>query len=156
MKYFTAKQLSCPTPDTFNHASEWRRGITLQDWMKPYVLELSYTSWRLKPYAQDLGDDGPPFHWDPERRALLRADLDGAFLHVYGLSREQPNMSSSPSSLSANTRSVTSVSTAPSALSLRPTTVWPTQSPTAARDGDHSPTFQRDAVHAMTNEHSIS
>jgi len=43
----------------------------------------------LKPYAVDLGDDGPPFRWDEERRALLRADLDAAFLHVYGLAREE-------------------------------------------------------------------
>jgi hypothetical protein len=51
------------------------------------VLELAYTSWRLKSYAEDLGDDGPPFRWNPERRSLLRADLDAAFLHVYGLDR---------------------------------------------------------------------
>jgi hypothetical protein len=51
--------------------------------------ELSYTSWRLKPYAEQLGDHGPPFHWHVERRALLWADLDAAFLHVYGLSREE-------------------------------------------------------------------
>jgi len=31
---------------------------------------------------------GPPFRWDPERRALLRAELDAAFFHLYGLSRE--------------------------------------------------------------------
>jgi hypothetical protein len=43
----------------------------------------------LQPYAQDLGDNGPPFRWDPECRALLRADLDAAFLHVYGLNREE-------------------------------------------------------------------
>lgn len=62
---------------------------TLGRWLKTYVLELSYTSWRLKPYAEDLGDHGQPFHWNAERRALLRADLDAAFLHVYGLDRTQ-------------------------------------------------------------------
>ena len=41
------------------------------------------------PTPQDLGDDGPPFRWDPERRALLRADLDAGFLHVYGLDRDE-------------------------------------------------------------------
>lgn len=34
-----------------------------------------------------MGDDGPPFRWDPDRRSLLRADLDAAMLHVYGLTR---------------------------------------------------------------------
>ena len=63
--------------------------MTLAEWVRRYVLELSYTSWRVKPYAIDLGDDRPPFRWDVERRALLRADLDAAFLHVYGLSRPE-------------------------------------------------------------------
>jgi hypothetical protein len=36
-----------------------------------------------------LGDDGPPFRWDPERRALLRADLDAGFMHIYGLTRTE-------------------------------------------------------------------
>ena len=62
---------------------------TLGRWLKTYVLELSYTSWRLRPCAEDLGDDGPPFQWNAERRALLRADLDAAFLHVYGPDRTQ-------------------------------------------------------------------
>ena len=87
MKYFTAKQLACPTPETFEAAAAWHRDYSLAEWVRPYVLELSYTSWRLRPYAEDLGDDGPPFHWDPDRRALLRADLDAGFLHVYGLNR---------------------------------------------------------------------
>ena len=63
--------------------------MSLAEWVIPYVLELSYTSWRLRPYANEMGDDGPPFRWDPERRALLRADLDAAFLHVYGLTRPE-------------------------------------------------------------------
>jgi hypothetical protein len=89
MKYFIAKQLSCPTPATYAKPTEWHPEQTFAEWVRPYVLELSYTSWRLKPYAVDLGDDGPPFRWVEERRALLRADLDAAFLHVYGLAREE-------------------------------------------------------------------
>ncbi|GFG53373.1 restriction endonuclease [Mycolicibacterium agri] len=87
MKYFIVKQLACPHPDHFARPAPWQSGETLRTWLTPYVLELSYTSHRLRPYAQDLGDDGPPFRWDPQRRALLRADLDAAFLHIYGLTR---------------------------------------------------------------------
>lgn len=89
MTYFIVKQLACPTPAQFTRTAPWHPSTTLTDWLLPYVLELSYTSWRLLPYAQDLGDDGPPFRWDPERRALLRADLDAAFLHIYGLRRDE-------------------------------------------------------------------
>lgn len=89
MKYFIVKQLPCPSPTVFGEVTSWRTGVSLADWVRSYVLELSYTSHRLKPYAEEMDDNGPPFRWDPERRALLRADLDAAFLHVYGLTRAE-------------------------------------------------------------------
>lgn len=89
MKQFTVKQLACPSPDAFDQPTPWDCDSTPAEWIRPYVLELSYTSWRLKPYADDIGDDGPPFHWIPERRALLRAELDAGFIHLYGLQREE-------------------------------------------------------------------
>jgi hypothetical protein len=89
MTYFIVKQLACPRPTDFAVPTSWQSERTLAEWVTPYVLELSYTSWRLHPYAQEMGDDGPPFRWDTERRALLRADLDGAMLHAYGLTRTE-------------------------------------------------------------------
>jgi hypothetical protein len=58
------------------------------DWLANRVLELTYTSWDMQPFARDLGYDGPPFRWDPERRFLLRCELDAAFFHLYGLARD--------------------------------------------------------------------
>ncbi len=55
----------------------------------PKVLELTYTSRSLAPFARDLGYDGPPFRWDEERRALLRADLDAFYARAYGLDRDE-------------------------------------------------------------------
>jgi hypothetical protein len=55
----------------------------------PKVLELTYTSHSMAPFARDLGFDGPPFAWDEERRAHLRADLDAWFALAYGLSRDE-------------------------------------------------------------------
>ena len=55
----------------------------------PKVLELSYTSHSLAPFARDLGHDGPPFAWDEDRRALLRADLDAFYARAYGLTRDE-------------------------------------------------------------------
>ena len=82
--------MPAPSPDTFDDPPPGKRDLTLGDWRAAHTsLNSSYTSWRLKPYAEDLGDDGPPFRWDADRRALLRADLDAAFLHVYGLSRKK-------------------------------------------------------------------
>lgn len=87
--YFIVEQLACPTPVVFDEPTPWQPAHTLAAWITPYVLELSYTSWRLQAYAQDMHDSGPPFRWNPERRALLRADLDAAFLQVYGLTRSE-------------------------------------------------------------------
>ncbi|MHB1535557.1 MAG: hypothetical protein ACYC1D_13300 [Acidimicrobiales bacterium] len=42
----------------------------------------------MAPAALALGDDGAPFVCDPGRRAVLRAELDGAFFHLYGVERD--------------------------------------------------------------------
>lgn len=55
----------------------------------PKVLELTYTSHSLAPFARDLGYDGPPFAWDEDRRAHLRADLDAFYARAYGLTRDE-------------------------------------------------------------------
>jgi hypothetical protein len=86
---FAAKQLSCPAPQEFSKTTPWEIGSDLASWIRPYVVELSFTSMRLSAYANDLGHHGQPFRWDSERRAMLRADLDAAFLHIYGLERDE-------------------------------------------------------------------
>jgi hypothetical protein len=84
---FFLKQLACLTPRDFEAPTAWKKGESLREWLKPYLLELSYTSWRLQPYALDLGDSGAPFHWNSDRRAMLRADVEAGFFHSYGLNR---------------------------------------------------------------------
>ncbi len=53
------------------------------------VLELTYTSHAMAPFARELGFKGPPFAWDEERRALLRAELDAFYARAYGLNRDE-------------------------------------------------------------------
>ncbi len=36
-----------------------------------------------------MHDDGPPFRWNPDRRPQIRAELDAAYLHLYGLVRDE-------------------------------------------------------------------
>ena len=55
----------------------------------PRVLELTYTTHDLQPWASDLGYDGPPFPWNPDHRAILRAELDAWYAKLYGLSRDE-------------------------------------------------------------------
>jgi hypothetical protein len=43
----------------------------------------------MAPFAHDLGFDGPPFLWDEDRRALVRAEVDAFYARAYNLSREE-------------------------------------------------------------------
>ena len=53
------------------------------------VLELTYTTPDMMGWANDLGYTGEPFTFDPERRAILRAELDAYYAKLYGLTRDE-------------------------------------------------------------------
>lgn len=59
------------------------------DFIVPRVLELTYTSYSLKGWAEALGYEGEPFVFDPERRAILRAELDARYAKLYGLNEQE-------------------------------------------------------------------
>lgn len=73
----------------FGQPAAWGPHCLLEAWVIPRVVELSYCAWDVADFASDLGWDGPPFRWDVERRALIRAELDAAFFHLYGLNRDE-------------------------------------------------------------------
>ncbi|WP_035736236.1 Eco57I restriction-modification methylase domain-containing protein [Glycomyces arizonensis] len=53
------------------------------------VLELVFSSYDMRPFAVDMGDEGrAPFVWDEERRFFMRAELDALFFHLYGIERD--------------------------------------------------------------------
>jgi hypothetical protein len=94
LTYGVVKQLACPVPSTFDETLPWA-DRPLREWVLPRVLELTYTSHRISGYARDIlgprddGAPGQPFRWIPQRRELIRAELDGAMMHVYGLARPE-------------------------------------------------------------------
>lgn len=78
------QQIPVLAPTIFQTANTWNGQInTINDWLLPRVLELTYTAWDLEAFAADCGWSGPPFRWDEERRFLLRCELDAAFFHLY-------------------------------------------------------------------------
>jgi hypothetical protein len=87
LTYSYLKQLPALAPQVFAARAGWAAKITLRDWLLRRVVELTYTAWDLEPFARDVGYDGPPLRWEPERRSALRAELDAAFFHLYGVSR---------------------------------------------------------------------
>ena len=60
-----------------------------EPWIVSRVLELTYTSHTLAPFARDVGYKGHPFPWDEDRRAGLRAELDAFYARAYGLTRDE-------------------------------------------------------------------
>ena len=81
LKYHVKKQLPNLPPERY----------TSEDlvFIIPRVLELTYTSLNLKPWAQELGYEGEPFIFDPRRRAALRAELDAYYARLYALTRDE-------------------------------------------------------------------
>ncbi|MBN1174072.1 MAG: N-6 DNA methylase [Micromonosporaceae bacterium] len=80
MALMTWKQLPVPAPDQMEPHVPF---------IVPRVLELVYTAYDMEGLARDLDDpvDLGPFRWDEERRARIRAELDGYFFHLYGIDR---------------------------------------------------------------------
>ncbi len=88
LTYGYIRQFPVLAPRALETNHPWLGAVRLPDWLAVRVLELTYTAWDLEPFAQDIGHDGPPFRWDPDRRSMLRAELDAAFFHLYGISRD--------------------------------------------------------------------
>src|SRR6202042_3037877 len=89
LKYYLMKQLPVLPPNSYDTPVVWIGNGNVGRWIERCVLELSYTSWDMEPFARDLGDDGSPFRWDEERRAVIRAELDAVYFHLYGLDHNE-------------------------------------------------------------------
>lgn len=76
-----AKQLPVLPPSSYSAAD--------RAFIIPRVLHLIYSANSMQAFARDLGYDGPPFAWDEERRAQLRAELDAWYARAYGLMRDE-------------------------------------------------------------------
>ncbi|MFD7806036.1 Eco57I restriction-modification methylase domain-containing protein [Streptomyces cellulosae] len=79
LTYGYVGQLPIPTPDQL---------VPHRNTILPRFLELTYTANDMSPFARDLGDTGAPFRWDETRRAVIRAELDALFFHLYGINRD--------------------------------------------------------------------
>ena len=81
MNFFYVKQFPFLPPSAYTE--------TDIAYISSRVLELSYTSYSMRPLAEALGYTGEPFPWDEDRRAQLKAELDAYYAKLYGLTREE-------------------------------------------------------------------
>jgi hypothetical protein len=87
LTFFIVRQLPVLKPDRYLLAAPWASDTTVRGWLLSRVLELTYTSCDLRSFAEECGDLGPPYLWNPERRFVLRSEIDAAYFHLYGISR---------------------------------------------------------------------
>jgi hypothetical protein len=92
---YTARQKLPGSNLTYGFVTQWPvlppsayDDAWLRQFIELRVLELTYTAWDMEPFARDLGDKGPPFRWEQERRFAMRAELDAMFFHLYGIERD--------------------------------------------------------------------
>lgn len=81
LNFFIIKQLPVLPPEAYSEAD--------LAYIAPRVLELTYTSHDLAPFARDLGYEGEPFGWEPDRRHQLQCELDAYYAKLYGLTRDE-------------------------------------------------------------------
>ena len=81
LNFFILYQFPILPPSTYTEAD--------LAFIVPRVLELTYTSQAMAPFARDLGYGEKPFAWDEDRRAQLRAELDAFYARAYGLTRDE-------------------------------------------------------------------
>jgi hypothetical protein len=89
LSFFVIEQLPVLAPPQLDQPTPWSGTVSAAKWMDSRVLELTYTAVDMAGFAADLGYNGAPFRWDPERRRQLRAELDAACFHLYGLERPE-------------------------------------------------------------------
>ncbi|RQR51085.1 SAM-dependent DNA methyltransferase [Burkholderia sp. Bp9125] len=81
ISYFMVEQLPVLAPHAYSEADK--------QYISSRVLELTYSAGDLDSWAKDLGYSGSPFPWNPERRAVVRAELDAYYGRLYGLTRDE-------------------------------------------------------------------
>lgn len=88
LNFYLLRQFPVLPPEAYAQRPSWAVS-SLADWVRNYVGELMCAAWDMRPFGRAIGWEGAPFQWDSQRRATLRAELDGAFFHLYGLARDE-------------------------------------------------------------------
>jgi hypothetical protein len=89
LNLFIVEQLPVVPPDYYDTRRFGNKAAS--EIVQEAVLELTYTAHDMAPFAKEMGyvdrsgKVKPPFAWDEDRRANLRAKLDAIYFHLYGI-----------------------------------------------------------------------
>jgi hypothetical protein len=88
LNFFIVRQIPTFSPDTYADKCPWDKKQTLEKWISDRVLKLTCTADDMKALAEAAGFREGVHKWKEPERAALRAELDAAYFHLYGLSRD--------------------------------------------------------------------
>lgn len=92
LNFFIVEQLPILPPEQYAEACPWSKKERLVDWISERVLRLTCTSLDMRDLAAAAGFTGSTGkgvqRWSLQERAELRAELDAAFLVLYGVNRD--------------------------------------------------------------------
>jgi hypothetical protein len=88
LNFFIVEQLPVLHPDAYAERCPWKAGQTLERWVSDRVLKLTCTANDMLPLAEAAGFKEGVHKWKQDERAELRAELDAAYFHLYGVSRD--------------------------------------------------------------------
>ena len=92
LNFFIVEQLPTLPPETYADKCPWSKKETLEQWISERVLKLTCTAEDMIPLAKACdfkGSRGDGVHiWKEAERAEIRAELDAAYFHLYGISRD--------------------------------------------------------------------
>ena len=97
LNFFIVEQIPTLPPDTYEKPCPWDHRTTLESWISERVLKLTCTAEDMLPLAEACDFTSGSFQseyggrlnkWDEAERAELRAELDAAFFHLYGIDRD--------------------------------------------------------------------
>lgn len=89
LNFFQFEQLAVVPPTLHCADTPWDQQSRIADWFNVRIAELSFTDNAMKSFACEIGETGAPFKWDSSRRMKIRAELDAAFFHLYGIARDE-------------------------------------------------------------------
>ncbi len=88
LNFFIVEQLPVLPPDRYDERCPWDRRRSLEKWIAPRVLKLSCTANDMAPLGEACGMDPPVHKWKPNERSRILAELDAAYLLLYGIDRD--------------------------------------------------------------------
>jgi hypothetical protein len=89
MAAFLVEQLPVIPKEELQGPCPWDTETQATSWIEVRVAELSGTSWDMVDVVRDGVGLDRPFVWSPDRRVALSAEIDAAFFHLYGISRDE-------------------------------------------------------------------